>query len=101
MKTNQLSLRIALLIMLVLNLTILSTRLQADVETTGTCSGASVTLPFTDVAGSNIFFCSIAAAYFSGLTGGVTATTYEPDTVVSRQQMAAFVSRTLNQSVKR
>jgi len=39
-----------------------STRLPAD---TGTCSGAMVTLPFTDVSG-NIFFCQIAEAWFSG-----------------------------------
>jgi hypothetical protein len=33
-----------------------STRLRAD---TGTCGGANVTLPFVDVANTNIFFCSI------------------------------------------
>jgi hypothetical protein len=31
---------------------------------TGTCNGASITMPFNDVASSNIFFCSIASAYF-------------------------------------
>jgi len=78
--------------------TFVSTRLEAD---TGTCGGATITLPFTDVAASNIFFCSIAEAFFSGLTNGTSATTYSPDDPVSRQQMAAFTTRTLDQSLKR
>jgi hypothetical protein len=74
-----------------------SSRLHAD---TGTCGGTTITLPFTDVMG-NPFFCSIAAAYFSGLTNGTTATTYGPAANVTREQMAAFITRTLDQSVKR
>lgn len=97
MKINHLTLRIALLIMLMLNLTTLSARLQAD---TGSCGGQIITLPFTDVMG-NTFFCQIAAAYFSGLTNGTSATTYTPSQAVPREQMAAFVSRTLDQSVRR
>jgi sugar lactone lactonase YvrE len=68
---------------------------------TGTCGGASITLPFTDVPSSNIFFCAIAEAYFSGLTNGTSATTYSPANNVPREQMAAFVTRTLDQSLKR
>jgi hypothetical protein len=49
----------------------------------------------------NPFFCQIAAAYFSGLTAGTSATTYSPTAPVTREQMAAFVSRTLDQSLKR
>lgn len=79
-------------------ITTASTRLNAD---TGTCGGASITLPFTDVAAANVFFCSIAEAYFSGLTNGTTPSTYDPSTNVPREQMAAFVSRTMDQSVKR
>jgi hypothetical protein len=79
-------------------ITAASTRLKAD---TGTCGGASVTLPFTDVPSSNIFFCSIAEAYFSALTNGTSATTYGPADSVTREQMAAFITRTLDQSVKR
>jgi hypothetical protein len=63
--------RVFLLISLMASLTVLSSRLQAD---TGDCGGVTITLPFTDVQG-NFFFCSIAAAYFSGLTNGTTATT--------------------------
>jgi hypothetical protein len=98
MKINQLPLRIALTIMLMLNLTILSTRLRAE---TGTCGGADITLPFEDVSSASIFFCSIASAYFSGLTSGTTATTYSPNTPVLRDQMAAFTTRTLDQSLRR
>jgi hypothetical protein len=89
--------RLFLLISLIASLTVLSTRLQAD---TGTCGGVSITLPFTDVMG-NPFFCQIAAAYYSGLTNGTTSTTYSPSAPVPREQMAAFVSRTLDQSLKR
>src|SRR5258707_344149 len=78
--------------------TALSTRLQAD---TGICGGASITLPFADVAAGNVFFCSIAGAFFSGLSNGTTSTTYSPGNNVPREQMAAFVTRTMDQSLKR
>jgi hypothetical protein len=90
-------LRAALLISLMANLTILSTNIKAD---TGSCGGATTTLPFTDVQG-NLFFCQIAAAYFSGLTAGTSATTFSPSQNVTREQMAAFTTRTLDQSLKR
>jgi hypothetical protein len=75
-----------------------STRLNAD---TGTCGGASITLPFTDVPSSNSFFCSIAEAYFSALTNGTSATTYSPSDPVPREQMAAFITRTMDQALER
>ncbi len=90
-------LRAALLISLVASLTILSSKIQAD---TGSCGGVTVTLPFNDVMG-NPFFCQIAAAYFSGLTNGTSATTYTPGANVTREQMAAFITRTMDQSLKR
>jgi DNA-binding beta-propeller fold protein YncE len=90
-------LRIVVLISLMVTLTGLSSRLQAD---TGSCGGATTTLPFTDVMG-NVFFCQIASAYFSGLTSGTTATTYSPTQNVTREQMAAFITRTMDQSLKR
>jgi hypothetical protein len=89
--------RFVLLISLMLNLTILSSKIQAD---TGSCGGTSITLPFTDVQG-NVFFCQIAAAYFSGLTNGTSATTYSPGNVVTREQMAAFITRTQDSALKR
>ncbi|HXU39127.1 MAG TPA: S-layer homology domain-containing protein [Blastocatellia bacterium] len=90
--------RLAAVLGLVIAMAIGSIKLNAD---TGTCSGASFTLPFTDVPSSSVFFCSIAEAYFSGLTNGTTSTTYSPGDAVPREQMAAFTSRTLDQSVKR
>jgi hypothetical protein len=89
--------RAVLLVSLMANLTILSNNIKAD---TGSCGGAMTTLPFTDVQG-NLFFCQIAAAYFSGLTAGTSATTFSPAQNVSREQMAAFTTRTLDQSLKR
>lgn len=89
--------RAALLVTLLVNLIILSGKIQAD---TGTCGGVTVTLPFNDVM-SSPFFCQIASAYYSGLTNGTTATTYSPAQTVTREQMAAFISRTLDQSLKR
>ena len=75
-----------------------STHSRADM---GTCGGASITLPFTDVPAANGFFCAIAEAYFAGLTNGTTATTYSPAANVPREQMAAFVTRTMDQSLRR
>jgi hypothetical protein len=83
---------------LIVGLTTISVRLKAD---TGTCGGQILTLPFTDVAASNIFFCSIAEAFFTGLTNGTSPTTYNPADPVPREQMAAFITRTLDQSLKR
>jgi len=57
-------------------------------------------LPFTDVMGSP-FFCQIAEAFFSGLTNGTSATTFSPSQNVTREQMAAFTTRTMDQSLKR
>lgn len=89
--------RVMAIISLIASLTILSNRIQAD---TGSCGGVTITLPFNDVMASP-FFCQIAAAYYSGLTNGTTATTYSPTQTVTREQMAAFISRTLDQSLKR
>jgi hypothetical protein len=98
MKLNRsIIVRAVVLISLMASLTVLSSRMKAD---TGDCGGVTITLPFTDVMG-NAFFCQIAAAYFSGLTNGTTATTYSPGVVVTREQMAAFTTRTLDQSLKR
>src|SRR5687767_15191321 len=98
MKFNRsIVIRVVVLISLMASLTVLSTRLQAD---TGSCGGATTTLPFTDVMG-NPFFCQIAEAYFSGLANGTSATTYSPTQNVTREQMAAFITRTMDQSLKR
>jgi hypothetical protein len=93
----KLAMRATLLLILILTVIFTSSRLQAD---TGTCGGTPATLPFTDVQG-NPFFCTIASAFFSGLTAGTSATTYGPTQNVNREQMAAFISRTLEQSIRR
>jgi hypothetical protein len=98
MKPNRsILVRAVVLLSLMASLPILSSKIQAD---TGSCGGATTTLPFTDVMG-NAFFCQIAAAYFSGLTNGTTATTFSPTENVTREQIAAFTTRTLDQSLKR
>lgn len=89
--------RLLTIIVLIIAMTLSSGVLRAD---NGTCNGAGITLPFVDVAG-NTFFCQIAEAYFSGLTNGTSATTYSPHDPVSREQMAAFITRTMDQSIKR
>ena len=88
--------RISLLIGLAICLGTAS-RLNAD---TGVCGGANISLPFTDVAGS-AFFCEIAEAYFTGQTKGTTATTFTPSGPVLRDQMVAFLTRTLDFALSR
>jgi hypothetical protein len=92
------ALRFVLLLSLMAGLTALSGRMKAD---TGNCGGGTVSLPFTDVPSSNPFFCSVAAVFFSGLTSGTSATTFSPGANVTREQMAAFITRTLDQSLRR
>jgi DNA-binding beta-propeller fold protein YncE len=63
---------------------------------------ASFGLPFTDIGAEGPAFCAvIAEAYYSGLTNGTSATAYSPSENVTRLQMAAFVTRTLDQSLLR
>src|SRR5436305_1101558 len=98
MKTTfRLRFRISLLISLIVLAALASTRQHAD---TGLCGGQMTNLPFIDVANSP-FFCQIAEAYIAGLTNGTTTNTYSPSQNVPREQMAAFVTRTLDQSLHR
>ena len=60
----------------------------------GTCG------PFTDVA--NDGFCSfVLEVFYLGITTGTTPTTYDPSSAVTRLQMAAFLSRTVDGVLKR
>jgi hypothetical protein len=95
---RQFALRITLLLILILIVVFASSRLRAD---TGTCSGQNLTLPFIDVPANNIFFCQIASAFFTGLSNGTTATTFSPSATVTREQMAAFITRTQDSALKR
>jgi hypothetical protein len=96
-KNTRLATRIILLAALAVTLTVTSTRLHAD---TGTCGSVTTTLPFNDVM-SSPFFCQIAEAFFSGLTNGTSATTYSPSNPVTRDQMAAFITRTQDSGLRR
>ena len=87
----------AILSLTIVVLLMASKQLPAD---TGTCGGATTTVPFTDVM-ADIFFCQIAEAYFSGLTNGTTPTTYSPSDTVLRDQMAAFVTRAQDSALRR
>lgn len=95
--SRKLAIRVSVFAILMITMTVASSRLKAD---SGVCSGATVNLPFTDVMG-NPFFCQIAAAFFSGISNGTSATTYTPNAPVTRDQMAAFTTRTLDQSLRR
>jgi hypothetical protein len=56
--------------------------------------------PFTDVAADA--FCPFVLEIFTlGITTGTTATTYDPASAVSRLQMAAFLSRTVDGVLRR
>jgi hypothetical protein len=96
--TKNITNRAVALVLAITLIAVVSTRMRAD---TGTCGEAAITLPFTDVPASNIFFCVIASAYFTGLTNGTSPTTYNPAASVPREQMAAFITRTLDQSLRR
>ena len=56
--------------------------------------------PFTDITDAG--FCPFVLEIFTlGITTGTTPTTYDPTSSVSRLQMAAFLSRTVDATVKR
>jgi hypothetical protein len=68
-------------------------------------AGAGATLlgacgPFTDVAADA--FCPFVLEIFTlGITSGTTATTYDPTSSVTRLQMAAFLSRSVDGVLRR
>src|SRR6266571_6412793 len=66
--------------------------------------GASAVLglcgPFTDTA--NDAFCGfVLEVYYLGITTGTSPTTYDPNSSVTRLQMAAFLSRTVDRVLLR
>src|SRR5262245_28141308 len=56
--------------------------------------------PFTDVA-ADVFCPFVLEVFYLGITTGTTATTYDPTGNVSRLQMAAFLSRSVDTVIKR
>ncbi|WP_169087709.1 S-layer homology domain-containing protein [Paenibacillus sp. PL91] len=57
--------------------------------------GTGLSLPFKDVAKDNEYYDEIAAAYAQGLIQGKSATTFEPKAEITRQEIAALLSRAL------
>jgi len=56
--------------------------------------------PFTDV--TNAAFCPFVLEIFTlGITTGTTPTTFDPENSVTRLQMAAFLSRTVDAVIQR
>src|SRR5215813_10072319 len=56
--------------------------------------------PFTDFTDAN--FCPfVLEIFYLGITTGVTPTTYDPAGNVTRLQMAAFLSRTVDRTIQR
>jgi hypothetical protein len=56
--------------------------------------------PFTDVA-ADAFCPFVLEIFYAGITSGTTATTYDPTSSVTRLQMAAFLSRSVDGVLKR
>src|SRR5262252_4957711 len=56
--------------------------------------------PFTDVA-ADVFCPFVLEIFYLGITTGTTATTYDPAGNVTRLQMAAFLSRSVDALLKR
>src|SRR5262244_1116283 len=56
--------------------------------------------PFTDTA--NDAFCPfVLGIFYTGITTGTTPTTYDPGANVTRLQMAAFLSRTVDTALRK
>src|SRR5215467_4631848 len=71
----------------------------------GLLAGATAALlglcgPFTDVA-ADVFCPFVLEIFYLGITTGTTATTYDPASNVTRLQMAAFLSRTVDRTLQR
>ena len=73
--------------------------LSAGFRILADCS--SYGLPFADLGSETTFCAAIAEAYYSGLTNGTSATTYSPSDDVTREQTAAWATRTLDAALVR
>jgi hypothetical protein len=82
-------------------LAVVSTLSAAAAIVLGAASAAmGVCGPFLDV--SDATFCPFVLEIFTlGITTGTTPTTYDPSSQASRLQMAAFLSRTVDQTLRR
>jgi hypothetical protein len=73
---------------------VLAVFLGASASLLGTCG------PFTDVA-ADAFCPFVLEIFMLGITSGTTATTYDPTSNVTRLQMSAFLSRTVDRTLQR
>ena len=73
---------------------VLAVLLGASKSLSGACG------PFSDVA-ADAFCPFVLEIFYLGITTGTTATTYDPAANVSRLQMAAFLSRSVDAVLKR
>src|SRR5215468_3864117 len=67
----------------------------------GVAQGSLPCGPFTDLSGSDPFCAFVLEIFTLGITTGTTPTTYDPTANVSRVQMAAFLSRSVDGVLKR
>src|SRR5262245_58646607 len=67
----------------------------------GGIAGAVPCGPFTDLTGGDPFCPFVLEIFTLGITTGVTPTTYDPAGNVTRLQMAAFLSRTVDRTIQR
>ena len=56
--------------------------------------------PFTDVAADAEYYNAVMWAYTNGVVGGISDTTYEPDSPLQRQQVATMLYRYMNDSAE-
>lgn len=68
------------------------------ISTDAFCAAAPDTDPFSDVADNDSNIADIRCLVASGITVGLTATTYGPAASVSRRQMALFIKRLIDKA---
>ena len=59
------------------------------------CPAVAVTNPFTDVTAKAYYYNAVNWANATGITNGVTTTSFAPDVAISREQMAVMIDRYL------
>jgi len=62
------------------------------------CENSPTTEPFTDVTDADPGHDEIACLFGAELTTGKTATTYEPNSPITRRQMALFIKRVIDKA---
>ena len=84
---------LALTVTPILGFTGTASALNSATGTGSVCANPPSAEPFTDVSDTDPSNAEITCLVDSGVTTGVTATTYEPNSSVTRRQMALFLKR--------